>query len=338
MNGPASGSGGSCAPFNPYSELRYVPVFEGVSDLPGVTPAVGLLYGILATFGWVRDEDGNRHWKGECNPSVGRIIAEAKKLGRSWDRKWISKATKTLEQAGALEMDRAPNRLGKATRYVFRAVHPRGLNASGCTQPRGVADPGVQSTATPGVQSTASLMVQDPIGSHTATSTRRIPEDLPEESPEPARSLALALMPEPAEKPASPKRLKKKRSKRLETAIEHPDVQAVIEYYRQALKPGNGWDPETKVNHKPRAVAVLQRLEAGYTVESIKRAIDGMAQSEWHRENGHTDLELAVREDKIDGLMARAQAPRKTHPAVPSDFSQAPDANSQVDAILGGVA
>lgn len=96
-----------------------------------------------------------------------------------------------------------------------------------------------------------------------------------------------------------PKRSAKKPLSRLLVAMKDPRVQEIAEHYRTRLTPAATWKLDAKHNGKHRAIAVLDRLDAGYTVEQIKTAIDALAKSDWHRESGHVDLELVVRADKI---------------------------------------
>lgn len=88
-----------------------------------------------------------------------------------------------------------------------------------------------------------------------------------------------------------------------------PRVQEVVAYYRERMAPGAGWSAETKVGSKARATHVLDRLNEGYTVAAIKQSIDVIADSQWHRANGHADLELCCRAAKIDAAQQIVSAP-----------------------------
>lgn len=61
---------------------------------------------------------------------------------------------------------------------------------------------------------------------------------------------------------------------------------------------------------RERLTRVRQRLKSGYSVEEIKAAVDHVCRSEWHRENGHTDLITVCRSDsKLAHYLSRLEAP-----------------------------
>jgi hypothetical protein len=65
---------------------------------------------------------------------------------------------------------------------------------------------------------------------------------------------------------------------------------------------------ETSRLTKARREKIRARLNAGATVDQMKRAIDGCAGSEFHRAGGHTDLTLILRsEEKMEAF---CQMPR----------------------------
>ncbi len=65
-------------------------------------------------------------------------------------------------------------------------------------------------------------------------------------------------------------------------------VRGVVDYWREKLS------PRAKVT-PARMRRVRARLREGYSVEELRRAVDGCASSPFHREGHHTDLELIAR-------------------------------------------
>lgn len=116
-------------PWNPYSELRFVPLFAPVVDSVGVNCA--RLYGLLATF--CRHDGG---WSGQCSPSLERL---ADQMGL--DRRRLRRLLKELEASPWLEVDRSPNAMGRPSVYTL-------------------ADPGAQPTPHQGVKSAPSPGVE----------------------------------------------------------------------------------------------------------------------------------------------------------------------------------
>ena len=61
-----------------------------------------------------------------------------------------------------------------------------------------------------------------------------------------------------------------------------------------------------------RRKKIVARLREGWTVDELKRAIDGCLASEFHVEGGWTDLELILRNDgKVEQFIHRAPAVTK---------------------------
>lgn len=54
--------------------------------------------------------------------------------------------------------------------------------------------------------------------------------------------------------------------------------------------------PKAKLG-KARERVIAGRLAEGFTVDELKRAIDGIASSDWHKKEGHTDLTLILRDE-----------------------------------------
>lgn len=54
--------------------------------------------------------------------------------------------------------------------------------------------------------------------------------------------------------------------------------------------------PKRQLEAHKATQKVAERLFEGYSVDDLKRAIDGNAASAWHNENGYTSLELIVRD------------------------------------------
>ena len=77
-----------------------------------------------------------------------------------------------------------------------------------------------------------------------------------------------------------------------------PDpVALVFEHWRKALH------PKSKLTTDRRR-KIKARLKEGYTVDQLKRAVDGCAKSEWHRERGHTAIGLIFRNaEKTDAFI-----------------------------------
>lgn len=76
-------------------------------------------------------------------------------------------------------------------------------------------------------------------------------------------------------------------------------VRQVFEHWRNRLH------PKAK-STADRRRKIQARLSEGYTVEQLKRAVDGCAKSAWHREHGHTGIGLIFRNaEKVDAFLQR---------------------------------
>lgn len=93
-------------------------------------------------------------------------------------------------------------------------------------------------------------------------------------------------------------------------ALVDPEVLQVAAHYRSKLSPRASWKLDGTHNRVSRAVAVRKRLDEGYTVADLCRAVDGLAGSEWHRSNGEVDLGLAMA--KVDKFIAMAGTPPRS--------------------------
>ena len=93
--------------------------------------------------------------------------------------------------------------------------------------------------------------------------------------------------------------------------VHEPSIEReLFDFWRESMSL-NG---RTQFTPKRRA-RIKARLKDS-TPDEIRRAITFVAGSEWHRERGHTDLELICRSrDKIEGYLARAGV----KPATPED-------------------
>lgn len=78
------------------------------------------------------------------------------------------------------------------------------------------------------------------------------------------------------------------------------DVRAVFEYWREQ-------SGHKRAKLSPlRAQRVRSRLRDGFTVERLCAAVDGMLRSTFHKQNGHDDLELALRSiEKVEQFERR---------------------------------
>jgi ribonuclease HI len=122
------------------------------------------------------------------------------------------------------------------------------------------------------------------------------PQSKPEDFAGSNRNAASALNRNPASGGSEPS---------VESSIEPSDISAVVvdvfEHWRQAFSL-NG---QTKLTDG-RRTKIRARLKS-YPVDRLKRAIDGCASSQWHRDNGHFDLELIFRSDtKLEEFERRA--------------------------------
>jgi len=100
-----------------------------------------------------------------------------------------------------------------------------------------------------------------------------------------------------------------KLSKKTTHASDNLRVKEVEDVYEH-------WIRET--GHKPRSHGerrqlIRIRLEQGYTVEELKQAVSGCANSTWHVQNGFDDITLICRSgQKVEQFMALA---KRTRPA-----------------------
>lgn len=88
-----------------------------------------------------------------------------------------------------------------------------------------------------------------------------------------------------------------------------PDpVVEIFDFWRSTF----GKNGTTKLTEGRRR-AIRARLRQGYTVERIKRAIQGCAGSEFHVQGGHTDLTLICRNgEKLEAFEARPASSQPT--------------------------
>lgn len=85
------------------------------------------------------------------------------------------------------------------------------------------------------------------------------------------------------------------------------EIEAVFLYWVESLSKWHGNTSRLRLT-KPRRDAIRARLRDGYSLDDLRRAVDGVVGSKWHRDNGHTDLTLILRPQKIDSHILRAQS------------------------------
>jgi hypothetical protein len=99
---------------------------------------------------------------------------------------------------------------------------------------------------------------------------------------------------------------KKKKSAALRPKVAVSLVEEIFEYWQKATN-----HPKARLDAN-RTRSIAKALES-YTVEDAKKAIDGCAGCQWHRENKHDGIGLIFRNaDKIEFFMAKADAPTGT--------------------------
>jgi len=110
----------------------------------------------------------------------------------------------------------------------------------------------------------------------------------------------------PKLQPTPPAPVKKTRKKKATASSEFDGkVINILDYYRK-IHPGKG--KGVKAGHRLWAL-IVSRLEEGYTVPDLKKAIDGNLICDWHKNNasGHT-LEYIFRDStKVDGFIEKAK-------------------------------
>lgn len=268
----------------------FVPVWADVLRLPGVTLQDAYVYGLLATYRGAGPG-------GECRPALRRL---AKDLGI--DRRNVRRHLRRLEAAGLIVIDTSGNAEGRPNRYHFQT--PEVINAPGSDIAPGIAgapgspQPGGAGRPQPGGNSSP-----QPGGGHRhprVDPQSRSPEKIPPQPP--AGEAALELH------HPQPKAKGRKRTPKGERAQADPRVQRIFERYRHRLGRSDRYLLTPK-----RASMLLARLEEGRAEAELLEAIDALAASDWHRVNGHLDLELVCRSaEKLDKMLDRARARPRT--------------------------
>ena len=98
------------------------------------------------------------------------------------------------------------------------------------------------------------------------------------------------------------------------TSSDDPDVEAAVDavgaYWKASLgKAGERLKLTPARRKKVRTRLTSDGVPLKQRVDDLKTAIDGCMGSEWHRTNGHFDLELILRSpEKVDQFIARAKA------------------------------
>lgn len=109
-------------------------------------------------------------------------------------------------------------------------------------------------------------------------------------------------------------------------------AELVIEHWVEGWKRVIGGKNPPKANPK-RLGKVRARLGEGFTVDELKRAIDGMWASEFNVKNHHTDIELVCRDDAhVRRYMAIADSP----PTRPGSPAQQPEVRRHSNKLLNG--
>lgn len=89
-----------------------------------------------------------------------------------------------------------------------------------------------------------------------------------------------------------------KEQESLQDSEKEQDIVEVFDYWaseRHRALGLNGTSPRQQKTKK-RLSKIRARLKEGYTPADLKRAIDVVLASDFHRENGHTDIELICRD------------------------------------------
>lgn len=88
--------------------------------------------------------------------------------------------------------------------------------------------------------------------------------------------------------------------------VSTPDIAAVFDHWVVKLE-----KPRAKLT-PGRRDKIRARLKDGTTVDEMRLAIDGCANSEFHRSNGHTDLELILRSrENVEKFIDRRSLPSR---------------------------
>lgn len=110
------------------------------------------------------------------------------------------------------------------------------------------------------------------------------------------------------------------------------DVVEVHDYWRSRLHP----DAKAPRKSSKRFCRIKARLDEGFTVEQIKRAIDGCAGSEFHRQNKHTDIELICRDAaKLERFISLAPASSTAPTETPEEAGRRRTERA-LEAVWGG--
>jgi len=288
----------------------YLAVPEWLFRVPGLKREAVLTYAVLHSF-W--------RFQHRCNPSLGTV---AKRLGIG--RRQVIRHVQHLEELGLIRALRKQgtdgrlhgSNLDRVTEYEFRHHPAFGGDAQDTTGGDTEDTTGGDAQDTTVVSSKARGGVLQGTGGGVLDVTQ-------------VRRESKKRVREDARKRAS--------TSRPATALEDPRVQEIADHYRLKLQPAASWKLETKVGVKTRAVTVLDALDRGHTVDELKRAIDGLAASEWHRDKGQTDLELVMREGKTEAFIKRAKAkPHGMASPSPESAFDAVGSQARAFALLDG--
>jgi hypothetical protein len=118
------------------------------------------------------------------------------------------------------------------------------------------------------------------------------PSDAPPDAPSDTRAVAVAVDDQETSRTEQGDRRQPNRQSVTE------DEQAVIDHYRSV-------HPKRLRAVPDKTLRLLRNALKSYTVTDLSRAIDGNAESQFHRDNNHMGLELILRDaEKIDYFMA----------------------------------
>lgn len=93
-------------------------------------------------------------------------------------------------------------------------------------------------------------------------------------------------------------------------ARRNPSEMAVFEYWAQRRAEALGVRGPRMQPTPKRLGKIRARLAEGYTEEQLKRAVDAVLASDFHRSGGHTDIELICRDQAhVEQYLSRAPAP-----------------------------
>jgi hypothetical protein len=227
--------------------------------------------------------------QGRCFPSYSRIA-----LACGVSRSTAIKSIATLRARGALEVEhRATPRGTTSNVFVLSLDAVRGM--SEC-DPVSSVNP-VSNTDPPSLQyGPGGSPIRTPLVSNTDPEGDQ-GRDPMKEPKEAAAVAPLQLL------PSTP-----------ESGSNSPEGE-VWEYFQTVRKRWRSRSRPTALGDKDRR-EMKARLKAGYSVDDLKLAVDGLFASTWHRENDHLGLTYALREANIARFIDVGERERCDAPTV----------------------